>query len=482
MRASRQTLWLVLILVALLAAPSGLATLASTPVAIGTQLYIDHFARFTARVPADWTVLPGWGVFGGDDGLITGYASGAPNLDAACQEMAEFHLGEPEFTIHDDEWDGESACRIEIPSSYLDAMPLVVMVIPHPEPFTYQGQAMSFAAIVADPDHIDDIMETVSFDLASLSGPEIAHSLIEYVTALSYHAPDIDRDALRIAAETVRSPDQVDRFITVSLLPALRTAGDNNAFLIPDPAQAVMEEPGEPMAPLPSPSGHLRGNVAYLLIPGIGTPQEEPRYIDAVLNEIDSLDSPQTCGWIIDLRGNPGGNLAIILQALTPFFADGRILGFVDAHGEEIWVTKGGDEILYDGWLYGLPDIGPVPELAKPDAPVAVLIDGGTASAGEMTLIGLMSRADLRSFGRPTMGALGANIALPMLDGSTLVFSAGAMLDADGAIYTTAIEPDEPVRSRLIPTDDDAMILAAEKWLLTHPACQSASPAASPAD
>lgn len=478
MRASRQTLWLALLLVALLAAPSGLATLASTPVASGTQLYIAHFARFTARVPADWTVLPGWGVVGGGDGLVTGYASSASTLDAACEEMAEFHIGEPDYTIHDADWNGDAACRIEIPSSYLDAVPLSVMVIPHPEPFTYQGGLYSFAAVAADPDHIDGIMKTVSFDLAPLSGQEIAHSLLEYVEALSYHADHVDWDALRIAADTVRTPDQVNRFINVSLLPSLRVAGDTNTFLIP----GIPEESIEMTAPATLPSGHMRGNVAYLLIPGTGTADQEPHYIDTALGQIESLDSPQTCGWILDLRTNPGGNLAIILQALTPFFAEGRILGFVDAHDDEIWVTREGDDILYDGFLYGLPDRGPVPELTNPDAPIAVLIDHGTASAGEMTVIGLMSHPDMRTFGRPTVGALGANIALPMLDGSTLVFSAGAMLDTQGTLYTTALEPDEVVISRLSPTDDDATVLAADAWLQSQPSCQGASPVGSPMD
>jgi carboxyl-terminal processing protease len=88
---------------------------------------------------------------------------------------------------------------------------------------------------------------------------------------------------------------------------------------------------------------------------------------------------------------------------------------------------------------------------------VAVLIGPDTMSAGEATLVALLSQSGVRTFGLPTAGAAGAPTVITMPDGAELWVTTSIGVDAMRTPYPAAIAPDVQV--------GDHALAEARDWL-----------------
>jgi hypothetical protein len=70
----------------------------------------------------------------------------------------------------------------------------------------------------------------------------------------------------------------------------------------------------------PAPSGSLfDGRLAHVIVPGCCSNRDAAsQYAASLQNVLRSLDVPTTCGWIVDLRKNIGGNMWPMLAGLGP--------------------------------------------------------------------------------------------------------------------------------------------------------------------
>jgi hypothetical protein len=474
MTAHRRSRWCLVVLVALLALPANLLALGQTPVSGETQLYIGHGARLTAQIPAGWEVMQRvYATYGDQDGLFGSNMMRGASLQEVCSVSANSWSSDGSFSIDETVWNDAPACEIVIPSSIIEGIPLSAMILTHPEPFNLLGEMVTYVEIFSTPEHLDEILSTVSFDLSDLTGPEITHSLLDTVEVHAFHNQGVKWDELRAAADDVASPNAVSPFNSNRLLAALSQAGDRHSFLRPE----ITLESGRNMFPGP-PSGEMRGPLGYIEIPAGAPLPDELAYIEGGIDTVIELE-PQACGWIIDLRDNVGGTVSIMLQPLLPFFPQGSMFGAVDAAGNREWIERDGNHMVVRSGDLVSPYLAatdmPFPDVANPHAPIAVLIGPGTTSAGELTLVALHGRENTRSFGQPTAGVPTFNIALPLLDGATLGLEVRASIDTDGNVYTGKLQPDEWVTSQSKGGDaqgKDGTIVAAEKWLLEQPACQ----------
>lgn len=90
-------------------------------------------------------------------------------------------------------------------------------------------------------------------------------------------------------------------------------------------------------------------------------------------------------GVVIDLRGNPGGELSACIELASDFLPAGaEIVSLVDSEGDEVVHRARG------GALYRMP--------------VAILVDGATGSAAELFAGCLQAHGRARVFGAPTYG------------------------------------------------------------------------------
>lgn len=230
-------------------------------------------------------------------------------------------------------------------------------------------------------------------------------------------------------------------------------------------------EPGAdaPRKPLPEPQGRLiDGRFGHVAVTRFnGSREQGLPYAERLRAFIGEFDAAGACGWIVDVRGNGGGNIWPMLDGIGPLLGGSKVLSF-DIAGDQVYDVfyRDGVAVQAGGWAPRAPS-GPA-ALRNPEAPVAVLMDGGTASSGEGIVIALAGRSNVRTFGQPTANYVSVNNVFPLEDGAALAVTMGWNRDRTGRIYRTAIDPDVTVG-----TEGEEPVATATAWLAEQPACRN---------
>jgi len=182
-----------------------------------------------------------------------------------------------------------------------------------------------------------------------------------------------------------------------------------------------------------------------------------------LIEGVDTL-AAETCRWVVDLRGNTGGNMWPMLAGVGPVLGEDTVGYFLDA------------DSVRTGWVYaeGEARIGgsavnaasPSYRLRSSRPHVAVLTDSLTASSGEAVAVAFRSRPGARSFGEPTWGVSTANAPFLLDDGAVLVLTVSTMVDRDGTVYGEKLPPDEAIiGEKTGERQTDAVLDRAVEWL-----------------
>jgi carboxyl-terminal processing protease len=168
---------------------------------------------------------------------------------------------------------------------------------------------------------------------------------------------------------------------------------------------------------------------------------------DDLRSALEQIKRDRLNGIILDLRNNPGGLLKEAVGAASQFLKNGNVLLVKDARGKTkpIPVKTGGVAV---------------------NIPLAVLINGGTASAAEIVsgAIGAAHRAEL--IGVPTIGTGTVLNEFPLSDGSALLLAIEEWLTPSGqVIWHKGISPDMVVKlppnvSLVMPQEERDMTAA----------------------
>ena len=167
---------------------------------------------------------------------------------------------------------------------------------------------------------------------------------------------------------------------------------------------------------------------------------------------LSRLDREGAVGWILDLRGDPGGLLDPAEQIASTFIKSGNVLYEVDRDGQA------------------------VPKPVNPKAfyprqkPLAVLVDQYTASGAESIASAIQEHGAGRVFGAGTAGCI--SIALPreLPDGGLLLYTYAKIQSAvtRDDLSGKGVVPDEVV-TRAPDAPTDTVRDAAVAWLRTQP-------------
>lgn len=220
----------------------------------------------------------------------------------------------------------------------------------------------------------------------------------------------------------------------------------------------------------------LAGHVGYLRVPEY-TGATVPALADSLQRFVGRMAEGRACGWVVDLRGNGGGNMWPMFAGIGPLLGD-TIAGAFLVHGVTVrWYYKGGvaGELL-DGQPLRVilrSTLQPAPVLRERLAPVAVLTDSETVSSAEVIAVAFRGRPNSRSFGGPTAGLSTVVEPYRLSDGAVMSVTIGVYADRSGASYGGVVTPDELVdmAGSEIGTASDAVLLRAVGWLLEQPGC-----------
>jgi carboxyl-terminal processing protease len=178
-------------------------------------------------------------------------------------------------------------------------------------------------------------------------------------------------------------------------------------------------------------------------------------------------------GLVLDLRGNPGGVLESGVDVADAFLDQGLI---VSASGRS-----------RDSRFHMDAKPGDISGGVR----MAVLVNGGSASASEIVAGALRDHGRAVLIGRKTFGKGSVQTILPLEDGQALKLTtsfyytpSGASIDGKGLIPDVILEPEgckacPPARAASASPADDPDVAAALAWLKAHPPTRLAGDGAS---
>ncbi|PAP81660.1 hypothetical protein B1759_10195 [Rubrivirga sp. SAORIC476] len=305
-----------------------------------------------------------------------------------------------------------------------------------------------------------------SRDLGDIT-PGAEAYLVRALTILqeeALHADRLNAEALDAVADLARNADS-----PAETYPAIRHAvealGDgHSAFVTADQVaagrSASRAEQGPPV------DGRSVGSVAVLRL---GTaiyddPERRSGLAEAIHGALAQLADDEPCGWVLDLRGNQGGDLWPMLAGTGPLVGEGEA-GGIDVPGPSDmgWRYAGGKVSLRLRLAGILPLSAPQLTVESPvvldgTPPVAVLTDSLTASSAEALVVAFRGRPRSASFGSPTYGVPTANQTVRLDDGALLIVTTGVFVDRTGRRYAGPIAPD-------VDAEGPAVLESAIRWV-----------------
>jgi len=188
----------------------------------------------------------------------------------------------------------------------------------------------------------------------------------------------------------------------------------------------------------------LPADIGYVKVTAFsGTGAAITAFADSIQSQIQAADRDDLAGWIVDLRGNGGGNMWPMIAGLGPVLGDGVAGYFVYPDGTSLkWIIAGSSSRVDSFFQSGASSTY---TLRHPAPRVAVLVDNGVASSGEATMIAFHGRANTRSFGVATCGLSTSVSTYQMSDSASLLLADSLMADRNGVAFGDQLQPDEVV-------------------------------------
>lgn len=151
-----------------------------------------------------------------------------------------------------------------------------------------------------------------------------------------------------------------------------------------------------------------------------------PQQFEDALNK---AKKDKTKGMIIDLRGNPGGNLEVVVKMLDKFVKKDDMIVYTEAKGgKRVQECKAESE----------PTV---------DTPLVVLVDGSSASASEIFAGNIKDHKIGTLVGEKTFGKGIVQTLLPLQDGSAVKFTTSKyFLPSGKCIHKEGVKPDVEVK------------------------------------
>jgi len=237
------------------------------------------------------------------------------------------------------------------------------------------------------------------------------------------------------------------------ILKAIELLGDNHSFYRTangsylNPNNISCDGSISPVTEFPNNIGYVKVNNYS----GASFTSQGMAFAQEIQNQIIAADHSGIIGWIVDLRGNVGGNMWPMLTGIGPVLGNG-IAGYFSYPDDTIipWSFIDGVSRIDEQIIMQISNSY---TLINPNPKVAVLLDNGVASSGEAIAVSFLGRDNTKTFGDHTCGLSTANQQYQMSDSATLILTTSNMADRNQTIYGSEIEPEQSSSSENIISD-----------------------------
>ncbi|MFB7844698.1 S41 family peptidase [Microbacterium sp. NPDC056052] len=237
-----------------------------------------------------------------------------------------------------------------------------------------------------------------------------------------YRDSDQWRDELARARDRAGDIDSPSAAYAL-LREAVRKAGGVHSFFLTPGESAPAPASEEPIA---VPNVETQDGISVLHLPALAAPNgsdDAESYLRAGRTAITANAAATTCGWVLDLSDNSGGNGLTMLDVIGPLLDTDQAIGLRYPDGREEWLSPQGDDAPH-----GL-------------GPVAIVTSGVTRSAAEMVLAAFDRQADTVRVGQPSAGMTTSNQVFPLEDGAEIVLTTAWFMNRNGEKLDGPMEP-----------------------------------------
>ncbi|MEO7996393.1 MAG: S41 family peptidase [Gemmatimonadaceae bacterium] len=292
----------------------------------------------------------------------------------------------------------------------------------------------------------------------------VLDSAIILVKTIALKRKDVQWNVVEPRVRQIAAGAQKSSDVYVAISYMIKQLNDHHSAHL-KPVQATQFRNGGAENPLPVVKT-MPGNLGYISVPAYGgiEPAAARNYAMNVHTKMEEIRAQTSCGWVVDLRANGGGNMWPMLAGLKPFFGNDSLGTFVvDDKVGQPWVAGASVNMEPPSSLAGMHS-----------AAVAVLVGARTASSGEAVTIAFRGRPLTRIFGEPTAGLTSANAQFPLPDGSIMNLAVSVEADRTGRRYGYKIDPDELIKSSAPGSATDSTLDRAVSWLAPNGNCAKA--------
>jgi hypothetical protein len=282
-------------------------------------------------------------------------------------------------------------------------------------------------------------------------------SLLEIMRRYSVNTATIDWELVRAQVMAVGVEREVPD-VRAGVAAALPLLGDHESYYLGRDGRTIGPPPVGGCGATQPGALTVPDSIGYVRVPACScqTAAEATRFAESIQADIRAADRDGLAGWIVDFRGNGGGNMWPMIAGVGPVLGEG-IIGWIvynDREYEREYVGGGAQSF---GDVFARV---PSPYTVRAPYPkVAVLTDESVVSAGEAVVIFFKGRPATRSFGVPTCGHQHLQQSFSLSDGATLHLVTGQHADRLKRRYGGPLQPDE-----IIPDPREALDRAVS-WL-----------------
>jgi carboxyl-terminal processing protease len=200
----------------------------------------------------------------------------------------------------------------------------------------------------------------------------------------------------------------------------------------------------------------IEADIGYVSLRGF----PEPSVVDTIEQDVVKFQAAGVQGLVLDLRGNSGGRIDVGTRLLSHFLAPGSTVY------EE--VNRGGENHAHVSSRSATPY----------NLPLVVLVDGGTASMGEIFASAVQEHGAATIVGSNTAGSVAAAQVFGLPDGAGLQVTVFEILSAEGKpLNKVGVVPDEVIApdSAAVANGEDPVLSRAVEILHDQLAARGAS-------